>query len=142
MEAMERAVPGSIREYTIPLTGDGDIVETVVASEVDEDEWYVSYLRIEAVGDGRLEAVVRYQERFDGPFAAGREFGELEQHTPLKNMKRVPDDPIDRKSYERERKRSLKSLMRWEVVTELFPDMDPEEIRRRGLDRPPEERGS
>jgi hypothetical protein len=140
---IERFLPGSVKDQHIP-EAEGPVT-TVLG-----DAFCVFYVRfpkanLPEVGSETAPEVrpeILYRREHDEEYQAGRDFGRMMAFAGEHRKERPPEGahPAEVLMFEEDRDRALTDIVRAQVAFENHPDLAPEEIISRRLDRPPGER--
>jgi hypothetical protein len=135
---VERFLPGTVKDMHIP-EHEGPVTTTF------GETFCVFYVRFPEDGDERVSGVcpeILYRKDYDSEYMAGRDFGRMMIFAGEHRKERPPEGvhPAEVLQFEENRDRALTDIIRAQVAFENHPDLSPEEIVARGLDRPPSER--
>ena len=135
---VERFLPGSVKDMHIPES-EGPVTTTF------GETFCVFYVRFPEDEDEQVAEVrpeILYRKDHDEEYQAGRDFGRMMVFAGEHRKERPPDGahPAEVLMFEEDRDRALMDIVRAQVAFENHPELSPEEIISRGLDRPPGER--
>lgn len=135
---VERFLPGTVMDMHIPES-EGPV--TTRFGEV----FCVFYVRFPEDEDEQVSEVrpeILYRKDHDEEYQAGRDFGRMMVFAGEHRKERPPEGahPAEVLMFEEDRDRALMDIVRAQVAFENHPELPPEEIISRGLDRPPGER--
>ena len=116
-DAITENVPGRVFAFDIRPDGEGS--QALVASHDGDfglqwgQSWWVSRLELRADGEGGVVGTVTYQEEFDHPFHAGREYLDLEETMPEEKVDPPPPrGTVERRRYDQQMREAYHELMK------------------------------
>lgn len=116
-DAIAEEVPGRVFAFDIRPDDEGS--QALVASHDGDlglewgQNWWVSRLELRSDGNEGVIARVTYQEDFDHPFHAGREYRDLEQTMPVEEIEPPPPKgTVERKQYDKQMREAYHELMK------------------------------